>query len=278
MATNILTGENRLATNTSLALDKNLPLWARRSNPIIRRQLGAHWRVFPPEIRPIFTWIIFQVFFLVLMATGEDVFYLFFVPFALVAAVIFPGILWIYIQALVQIASDSTAAMVGEYANDSLTLLRTTPFTGLEIILSKISATVWRRMDDLQDITTYTRTMGGLVILGMYVLQFNPGQYENVPMLLTFPMFVASLARVPLEMVMVASLGVMLGAYTKSKNSAFLATVIFTFFYFLLLNLSRSLGWEWYLQWIIDAVLPVALPALIIWGALMFTKRAIERD
>jgi hypothetical protein len=278
MSTQPLTLDNRLATNDTVSLDKSLPLWARRSNPIIRRQLGAHWRVFPPEIRPIVNWVIIYAVFLGLSLTGSDLLYVLFVPLALVSAVVFPAVLWLYIRTLGQIISDSAGAMVNEYTHDSLTLLRTTPFTGMEIILSKISASVWRRMDDLQDITSYTRTMGAMVILGFYFLQFNAAAYPNVAQALALPMLIASLVRVPLEMVMVASVGVMLGAYTKSKNSAVLATTIFVFFYFLLLTLTRFLGWAWWLQWVIDAVIPVILSIGIIAGALMMTQRALEKD
>lgn len=278
MTTSTLPHENRLAVNDVVSLDKSLPLWARRSNPIIRRQLGAHWRVFPPELRPIAIWIGYYAAFLALSLTGADFIFIFFIPFALVSAVVFPAILYLYIRSLGQVIADSATAMVTEYTHDSLTLLRTTPFNTMEIILSKISGAVWRRMDDLQDITTYTRTMGGMVILGSYIILFNPANQPNVAQFLSLPMLIASLVRVPLELVMVASIATMLGAYTKSRNSAILATTIFAFFYFLLLLLLRFLGWHWTVQWVIDAVLPIILPIGIIYGSLMLTKKAIESD
>lgn len=278
MITSTSPQQNRLTVNDIVALDKSLPIWARRSNPIIRRQLGSHWRVFPPEIRPIVLWIGYYVAFLILSLTGADVIFIFFIPFALVSVVVFPAILYLYIRALGQVIADSATAIVTEYTHDSLTLLRTTPFDTLEIILSKISGAIWRRMDDIQDITTYTRTMGGLVILGGYIVLFNPANHPHVAQLLALPMHIASLMRVPLELIMVASLATMLGAYTKSRNSAILATIIIAFFYFLLLTLMRFFGWHWSIQWIIDAVLPIVLPIGIIYGALMMTKRAIESD
>lgn len=278
MTTSIIPHENRLAVNDVVSLDKSLPLWARRSNPIIRRQLGAHWRVFPPELRPIAIWIGYYIAFLAISLTGADFIFIFFIPFALVSAVVFPAILYLYIRSLGQVIADSATAMVTEYTHDSLTLLRTTPFNTMEIILSKISGAVWRRMDDVQDITTYTRTMGGMVILGSYIILFNPANQPNVAQFLSLPMLIASLVRVPLELVMVASIATMLGAYTKSRNSAILATTIFAFFYFLLLLLLRFLGWHWTVQWVIDAVLPIILPIGIIYGSLMLTKKAIESD
>lgn len=278
MTTSIIPHENRLAVNDVVSLDKSLPLWARRSNPIIRRQLGAHWRVFPPELRPIAIWIGYYIAFLALSLTGADFIFIFFIPFALVSAVVFPAILYLYIRSLGQVIADSATAMVTEYTHDSLTLLRTTPFNTMEIILSKISGTVWRRMDDLQDITTYTRTMGGMVILGSYIVLFNPANQPHVAQFLSLPMLIASLVRVPLELVMVASIATMLGAYTKSRNSAILATTIFAFFYFLLLLLFRFLGWHWSVQWVIDAVLPIVLPIGIIYGSLRMTQKAIESD
>jgi len=278
MTTPTLPHENRLAVNDVVSLDKSLPLWARRSNPIIRRQLGAHWRVFPPELRPIAIWIGYYIAFLAISLTGADFIFIFFIPFALVSAVVFPAILYLYIRSLGQVIADSATAMVTEYTHDSLTLLRTTPFDTMEIVLSKISGAVWRRMDDVQDITTYTRTMGGMVILGSYIILFSPANNPYVAQFLALPMLIASLVRVPLELVMVASIATMLGAYTKSRNSAILATTIFAFFYFLLLLLLRFLGWHWSVQWVIDAVLPIILPIGIIYGALMMTKRAIEND
>lgn len=278
MTTSTLPHENRLAVNDVVSLDKSLPLWARRSNPIIRRQLGSHWRVFPPELRPIAVWIGYYIAFLAISLTGADFIFIFFIPFALVSAVVFPAIVYLYIRSLGQVIADSATAMVTEYTHDSLTLLRTTPFDTMEIVLSKISGAVWRRMDDLQDITTYTRTMGGMVILGSYIVLFNPANQPNVAQFLSLPMLIASLVRVPLELVMVASIATMLGAYTKSRNSTILATVIFAFFYFLLLLLLRFLGWHWSVQWVIDAVLPIILPIGIIYGTLIMTKRAIEND
>lgn len=278
MSTPTLLHENRLATNTSVSMDKSLPLWARRSNPIIRRQLGAYWRVFPPELRPIVTWIIVYTLFLALTLTGSDFLYILFVPFALVSMILFPGVLFLYIRSLSQIASDSAEAMVTEYTHDSLTLLRTTPFTGMEIILSKIAGSIWRRMDDLQDTTSYTRTLGGMAILGFYIIQFSPVNHPNVAQVLALPMLLASLVRVPLEMTMVACVATMLGAYTKSKSSAVTATLIFTFFYFLLLTLLRFIGWGWTWQWVIDALIPVVLPIAISFGALKMTLHVVEAD
>ncbi|MCU0479726.1 MAG: hypothetical protein MUE54_00780 [Anaerolineae bacterium] len=278
MSTPTLTHENRLATNDTVSLDKSLPLWARRSNPIIRRQLGAHWRVFLPEVRPIVTWIIAYTIFLALTFTGSDLLYIMFVPFALVSIIIFPGVLFVYMRTLAQIASDSAEAMVTEYTHDSLTLLRTTPFTGMEIILSKIAGSIWRRMDDLQDTTSYTRTLGGMAILGFYIVQFNPVSYPNVAQVLALPMLLASLVRIPLEMVMVACVASMIGAYAKSKSSAVTSTLIFTFFYFLLLTLLRFIGWSWAFQWVVDAVIPVILPIAISFGALKMTLRVVESD
>lgn len=278
MSTPTLLHQNRLATNDTVSLDKSLPLWARRSNPIIRRQLGAYWRVFPPEIRPIVTWVIFYAIFLGLTLTGSDLIYIMFVPFALVSMIVFPAVLYVYARTLSLIASDSAEAMVTEYTHDSLTLLRTTPFTGTEIILSKISGAIWRRMDDLQDTTSYTRTLGGMAILGFYIIQFSPANHPNVAQFLALPMLIASLMRVPLEMVMVACVATMLGAYTKSKSSAVTATLIFLFFYFLLLILLRFVGWGWALQWVIDALIPVLLPIGISFGALKMTLRVVESD
>lgn len=258
-------------------IDQALPIWARRTNPIVRRQLGPYWRVFPPEMQPILYWIGIQAG-VILATLVIPMVYLPVLITVMVAGIGFPLMLYVYGRALVEIMDDSTSAMTREYRNDTIMLLRATPFTTREIILSKVSASIWRRMDAMTLTLVFTMVVGLPVILVLYMNRFPP---EDVPYLahtLAFFTFIASIVRIPLELFMVASLGVMLGATVRIRNSAFMSGLVFLFFYFLLLNLPRLLPLSWPLQLVVDAVLPVVLPPIIAVGSLYFAEKQIASD
>src|SRR5690606_17127819 len=122
-------------------IDTRLPVWAKRNNPIVRRQLGSHWRVFPPELAPILTWFGIQSLIMLISIKFPLVFLLMMIAL-LIGAVLFPFLLYLYGNTLVQILRDSTHAMASEYEKDTMNVLRATPFSPREIFLSKVATSV----------------------------------------------------------------------------------------------------------------------------------------
>lgn len=258
-------------------IDQGLPLWARRTNPIVRRQLGMYWRVFPPQVGPIAKWT--GILSLVVLATiPYPLLFVIILTFLLAAMAMLPYAFYTYTAALAQIINDSVSSLVNEYKNDTMTLLRTTPLSTDEIVLSKISAAVWRRMDELDQVLSFALALGMPAIMMFYLGIWPPNEVPVVAQVLTIVTFAASLVRLPLEMFMVATLGAMMGAATHTRSSAFLGTAVMVFFYFLLLNLARLLSLPWTLQLVVDAVLPVVLPIVITWLALRLTLHLVTRD
>lgn len=259
-------------------IDQTLPLWARRNNPIVRRQLGMYWRVFPPQAGPIMKWysILCFVLLLTVFVPGLLVFIL---TFLLAGILLMPFAAYVYVRALGEITNSSSRAMAIELEQDTLDLLRATPISTQEIILSKISASVWRWMDDLEVVISATLFLGMPAILMIY-LNWWPPEENNLflPQVMTMVTFAASILRLPLEMFMAASLGTMMGAATGLRSTAFLGTAAMLFFYFLLINLARLLNLTWPAQLMVDAVLPVALPAMISWAAVRFTTYLLTHD
>jgi hypothetical protein len=258
-------------------VDENLPGWARRSNPIIRRQLGAHWRVFPPQARPLLKWFTFFAIFL--MSTAKYPFmFLFILTLLLAVILILPSIIYMYFRALGHIISDATQSIVSEFQNDTFTLLRTTPYSSTEIVLSKIIASVWRRMVELDMTLNMVAIMGAPPILMFYLYLWPPSTDPAIAQWMSVATYGSFLLRLPLEMFMVAALAVMMGAMTRLRSTAFSATATLAFFYFLLLNLARFLDLSWQMQLLVDAILPVVLPILISFGAIFLARRAIITD
>ncbi|PJF20999.1 MAG: hypothetical protein CUN56_13310 [Phototrophicales bacterium] len=258
-------------------MDSTLPNWAKRTNPLIRRHLKDGWRVFPPELDTILKWFILQMVIL-LVSLVFDLVYVYLMMLVLVSALFFPFMLYIYGRVLLTILSDSAHLMADEYENDTLTLLRTTPLTTREIVLSKISATVWGHMDDLALTIFFTLIFGTPMIALFYLLEYPPSQQPGISQIASILVLAASIIRLPLEMFMIGALGVMMGAAARIKRNALLGTAVLCLFYFLLLNLARLIPLAWYWQVFVDAALPIILPLVIIWGAVQATVYLITRD
>lgn len=258
-------------------IDQGLPMWARRTNPIVRRQLGMYWRVFPPQAEPIAKWV--GILSLVVLATiPYPLLFVIILTFLLAALAMLPYAFVVYGKALLQIVGDAVISIVDEYKNETLTLLRTTPLSTTEIVLSKIAASVWRRMDELDQVLSFGLALGMPAIMMFYLGTWPPNEVPYVAQIMTIMTFASSLLRLPLEMFMVASLGMMLGAGTHVRSSAFLATAVVVFFYFLLINLARLLDLNWPLQLFVDAVLPIILPIVITWFSVRMTMYLVLRD
>lgn len=258
-------------------IDTTLPIWARRTNPIIRRRLGMYWRVFPPQIGPIARWAAIESLF-ILLSIPYPLLFVVILTFLLAALMMLPYAFYLYVRTLGYIINDASVSLVQEFQNETMTLLRTTPMTTMEIFLSKVSAAFWRRVDELDQILSFGLALGMPPIILFYLSIWPPDEYVALPQIMAIIMFAASLIRVPLEMFMVASVGGMLGIYTRLRSTAFLGTAAFTFFYFLLLNLMRLLHLSWPVQIIVDSVLPVVLPLLIIYGSAKLAVHLVMRD
>lgn len=258
-------------------IDEQLPNWARRNNPIVRRQLGIYWRVFPPQPGPVLKWLAIQSG-LLLLTILYPVLFVMILTFLLAAITILPYAFWLYVQALGHVANESTSAMADEFRNETLTLLRTTPFSAREIILSKIAASVWRRMDDLDYVISLALVLGMPAIALFYLTTWPPNEVPVVAQGLTIIMMASSLIRLPLEMFMVASVGTMMGAAVHNRSTALLSTLTLVFFYFLLINLARLLTLSWPMQLIVDSVLPILFPIVISWLAVRLTLHLVTRD
>lgn len=256
-------------------MDTGLPEWARRSNPIIRRQLGIHWRVFLPQVGPIAKWLLPQiaVVLLTLRFTGL------FTPLMLLSlstAFLLPYGFYLYVRALRDTINDSVESMTSEFANNSFDLLRITPFSLIEIMLSKMSGAVWRRMDDLDTILSLVLFTTLPVVAFLQVIAWPPDVYQGYPQLTIILGLITSLVRLPLEIFMVSALGIMNGTAIRWRSPAVTATMGLTFFYFLLINMPRLLDLSLGGQIVVEVVLPIVMPLVITTIAILIAARFIE--
>lgn len=125
----------------------SLPAWAKSSNPIVRRHLGLYWRTLPPEVGPLLGWNLGWggAFISVGLWPALQDMLLILLILSLIAL---PLALLGYGHILLTIARDSAQAMHSEIRNKTLPLLVASPISSRHILLGKIAAACWRRMDD----------------------------------------------------------------------------------------------------------------------------------
>lgn len=266
----------REMAHARITIDSNLPAWARRSNPIVRRQLGYFWRVIPPQVEPLAQWYIIQSV-IVLATVAMPLLYTLLLPLVLISLTILPFALFYYGRALYDLAAESSRAMVSEVEDNTLQLLLATPMTVREILLSKIAASMWRQSDPLSillSIITFTQ-MPAITL--MYINAFPTQDYGALPQVLIVLVFGASILRLPLEMFAVASLGQYIGVTTSGRGTAAATTLGIVVFYFAIINAPRLFSLTPLMVVLIEGLLPVLLPALAIYGLLHATQRELEQ-
>lgn len=271
---------------------QRLPYWSRSTNPIVRRHLGLYWRTVPPDLQPFANiLLVWSVLF------GIGVVFPPFVGFVLItflaALIIVPIALVVYGHILLTVATAAAQHMQSEIQNNTFNLLRTTPMTLHQIMLGKVAAALWKRMDDIVLIAQVVVVASPPLIFTLYseLLPLDGGGRILTPLLTLIGTVVIGL-RIILEPLMIGTLAVFVGLVVPGRSRAITTAVALGAFYFLLLNLTSRLPFvrgaetasggiiEPSLMWILlfDLVLPIALPILITWVLLQLGQRIIVSD
>lgn len=253
-------------------IDSNLPKWARRSNPIVRRHLGTFWRVIPPQIDPLMQWYLIQCG-IVLLTIPFQMLFTFLLPLVLISLAVLPVTLVYYGRTLYDLASDASRTMVEEVENHTLPLLLATPIPRREVLLSKMAGALWRQSDPLSVVLSVVTFTQMPVLTLLYVNNWPMQAYGYLAQFLVIGMFAVSIVRVPLEMFMVAVIGQYIGLTTPGRGTAAAAAVGCVVFYFVLINVPRLFPLAPLMTVIVEGVLPVLLPVIV--AALLL--RASER-
>ncbi len=258
-------------------LDVQYPEWARRSNPIVRRHLGVYVKTFPPQFRPLFSLFLIQAV-LVLLSVPLPFLFTMIMPLTVVAILMMPIAFYFYFQVLWGVTRDAPNNMLKESQHNTLHLLRVTPLTSRQILLGKIAAALWRRVDDINLVLFSAITIGLPIIFVQYANVWDPGEHPFLIQLGMLVVFGVSVIRVVLEPFMVAAIGVMAGAVIPSRSVAQTATGLLTFFYFLIVNLPRLLNLSLPMRVVVEGIFPVVLPLAIAWGAMSLATHFMTRD
>jgi hypothetical protein len=267
----------RLIEQQPIQIDQQLPAWARRSNPIIRRQLGMYWKTILPETGLLTRLILVQV---VLVAVSLPLPFIFnlALPAITASVLLFPFVLYLYGQTLIAIGSMAAIAMVDEIRCDTLNLLRATPFSLTSIFASKIAACIWRQVENLSLLIFAVAVFSLPILISQYATLWPIDQHPLLSRVGMILGLVVSVLRLLLEPAMIGALGVMVGVALPVRYSAVITTLILAGFYFLFLNLVRLLPLSWPVRFISEFGLPLVLPILITWGAFKIALYLVQRN
>lgn len=218
-----------------------LPYWARATNPIVRLHLGLYWRTLPPEIEPILYIIggwVGALLMGVILPFITDLATMLIV----VSVMVIPLTMVFYVRALFSIAANSAATMSDEMRNKTMHLLMSTPMSLDQILLGKVAAAIWRKMDDLILIVQGAALFGPPLIIMHYAGLFPLFESGIVSYPLIIGMLFVALGRLILEPVMFGMIGVGIGAFVPYRSTAMTVSVALVAFYFLLMYMVHELG------------------------------------
>jgi hypothetical protein len=278
--------EQTTATSTSTlrlwqpsltSVDRHLPQWARRSDPIVRRHLGIYWKILPLEVDLLLRIYGLQVGLIMLSMIMPVVLPILFTLLP-VSIVMLPFVAAAYVRVLAQVGMFTTRMIVDEQNNNTLALLRTTPIPLRHILFSKAAAGVWRQIEDLS-LLLMGAALLSLPVIGLQHAAYWPLDQELIVSRLSLIIVLgASVLRMMIEPFMIAALAIVIGSVVPSRIPAMTALGATGFFYFLFINLPRVLDMPAEMRLLLEGVLPLALPLIIIWASFRAAHYILTRD
>jgi hypothetical protein len=259
------------------SMDQRLPEWARRSNPIVRRHLGVHWKVLPLEMDLLVRILAAQIILLLLSIPLPIVLPLLFTMLP-VSLVMLPFVFGAYGRVLLLVGNFTVRMTVDEQQNNTMALLRATPRPLAHILYSKAAAGVWRQIEDLGLIIMGTAILSLPVIGLQYATYWSFDNATLFSRLVLFVGILASILRLVVEPVMIAALAVAMGSIVPARTPALISLFGLGFFYFLLINLPRLLVLPLEMRMLVEFGLPIVLPLLISLGAFRVAEYMLRRD
>ncbi len=168
--------------------------------------------------------------------------------------------------------------MTNELQNDTLNVLRTTPYDLWEIIASKAAAAMWRQIEDLGLLMLGVALLSTPLLISYYGTMWPLDQNPVLSRVAIIVGLGVSIIRMLLEPFMVAMIGILMGTALRTRSAGTSGTLIVGAFYFLCLNLVRLVHMSWPLRFVVDFVLPLALPVLIMGLVIWLTRYLVERE
>lgn len=267
----------RLMSRAEFVMDAGLPRWARRSHPMVRRQLGQYWKLMPVDVRQIVRIIAIQ-WVLLAAALALPGLISVIMPVSIVSLVILPAALALHVRTLGRVAVRAASSMVSEREDDALELLRVTPLSLQEIIDGKAAAAVWREVEDIALVLLGLATSALPLALVLWDSWLDLSAQPLAAVLAAGTMLIVGVLRVPLEALAAAGIGLAVGASARSRTAGRLLAVIGLGVFLAAVNLPRLLPWPPLPRVLVELALPLVAPALVALLCVRLVRWQIEHD
>jgi hypothetical protein len=258
-------------------IDLALPRWARRSHPVIRRHLGLHWKMMPPDWETMLGFYLAQV---VVIGFTVALPALFTVLGALVitSLLLLPSLIISYANTLRKLCQSAAMGMASEVQEGTITLLRITPLPLGSILWSKAAAAVWRQGETLGGLLWAVVLLSLPMAVMEAALYFSPERDPWLARLVMIGVFSSGIARLLLEPLMIACVGQLIGVLVPYRTPAGFVTIAFAIFYFVSINMLRLLPLDGAGYAVVVMALPVLLPAALSVVSIYTSVFLITRD
>lgn len=267
----------RIKQSFTSEIDANLPVWARRTNPIVRRDLGSYWKTLTPDMMLVLRVYLVQIA-LIAVSFVIPVLFVLLMPTVTVTLVLLPVGIILYGQILYHIGAAAATSVVRERSHDTLDLLLIIPHSTQHTLFSKVAAAIWRETENLSLIIMGT----ALASLPLMIIQYDIFlSLTDHPVLMRFSLALGlgmAILRVLIEPIMIGALGTLIGAALPARVPAVVTTTILGAAYFLLINLPRLAPLDVTGRLVIEIVLPVVLPLILTYGAFRAAAMLLVRD
>jgi hypothetical protein len=270
-----LASNQRIVYIAHTVQDSQLPEWARRSHPLVRRELGRYWRTMLPEIGFLRQAIMLQAGFILLTLVFPVLIDLT-LPLITAAVVLLPLSAYLYLRALWMIADSVIRSITRDLNSDTFQLIRVTPFDLRTILFSRIAAALWRVIEDLGLVMVSAAFITMPLLMWRYASLWAPDDYPLISRTAMLLGLVVSLLRLWLEPFMIGMMALYMGAALHTRAASLLGTLILTLFYYLLLNGLQFVEMHWVLRFLADFALPLALPLGLITLFYHQTRRLLD--
>lgn len=267
----------RLLRVEAREMDTNLPQWARRTNPIVRRELGIYWKQMGIEVGSLVRLILLQGV-VILFSLIFPFLFMLLMPAATVSIVLLPIAFGLYVHTLVHIARRGAEAMANENRNGTLDLLRVAPRSAYQILLSKGAAALWRSIENLNTVILAATLFSLPLLIIQYDALFHTEDRPLEMRLALMLSLIVSVVRLPIEAGLAAALGLLAGSATHSRAAAITSALLLLAAYFVLVNGVRFLPMLPGVRLLVETLLPLGVAAAGILLSLRAARLLIERD
>ncbi len=253
-----------IAVRQEQAADTHLPRWARRSHPVVRRQLGLNWHTLAPDYGNLLRIYLLQV---ALIAATFIVPFLFniIVPLVMAVIIFLPLALAAYGYSLYRIAAVASYQMAREVRQESVELLKILPMSLREMLLAQAAAAMWKRVDLISTLLTLGAFLSLPGVMAQYANLWSPYDFPFFSRAAMALGLASLLLRLVLEPFMVSVIGVVMGVAMPYRAASVLWSLGLTGMYFLLLNLIRRLPLADPARFAVEIVLPLVAPLVVVW-------------